>query len=140
MKAIILDQQERILAWMQKQVDSPRFLPDAKGVALEEDGELIAGVAFENWTGSNIFMHVAVNAGVVLTRARIKVAFAYPFLQLKCRRITGLVRADNMKSQQFAEHLGFKQEGRLRHAANDGTDMLVFGLLREECKWLGVTP
>jgi RimJ/RimL family protein N-acetyltransferase len=63
--------------------------------------------------------------------------FAYPFLQLNCRRITGLVRADNFVAQKFDEHLGFRREGLLREACDDGTDMILYGMLKNECRFIG---
>ena len=65
-------------------------------------------------------------------------SFAYPFIQLDCHRVTGLVRADNMEARRFDEHLGFKQEGVIRKGAADGTDMILYGMLKEECRFLGI--
>ena len=62
--------------------------------------------------------------------------FAYPFLQLHCRRVTGLVRVDNLPAQKFDEHLGFVREGLIRSACTDGTDMILYGMLADECKFL----
>ena len=53
-----------------------------------------------------------------------------------CRRVTGLVHDNNHDARRFDEHLGFKQEGVLRKAAPDGDDMIVYGMLREECRWI----
>jgi RimJ/RimL family protein N-acetyltransferase len=122
---------------MAAKVDAPFFFPDAKGVGWESDGVLVGGVVFEQYNGLNIFMHVAIEDGAVVTRKDLRIAFAYPFVHLGCKRITGLVRADNARAQRFDEHLGFRQEGALRQAAADGTDMVVYGMLKEECRWIG---
>lgn len=137
MTTLILGDQFRVLSWMQQKVDAPRFF-EPKAIGWERGGQIVCGVVFEQWSGPNIFMHVAIEDGAVVTRRSLKLAFAYPFTHLNCSRITGLVRADNLKAQRFDEHLGFRLEGRLRSAATDGTDMLVYGMLRNECRWLGV--
>ena len=139
MKRVILDDQQRVLSWVGKKIDAPNFAGDAKAIGWEVDGELQGGVVFENWNGPNIYMHVAINEGCVVTRSDLRIAFAYPFVQLKCNRITGLVRVDNRRAQRFDEHLGFRVEGRLRHAHADGTDMFVYGMVKEDCRWVGVT-
>ena len=61
--------------------------------------------------------------------------FDYPFNQLGVNRITGLVAKKNKEARRFDEHLGFKYEGNMRHALADD-DMLIYGMLKRECKWL----
>jgi RimJ/RimL family protein N-acetyltransferase len=71
-----------------------------------------------------------------LSRHFLKEAFRYPFEQLCVDRITGLVPARNLEAQRFDEHLGFVLEGRARRALPDGDDLLIYGMLREECRWI----
>jgi len=137
MKKVIYGEDERVVRWVGEQVNEDDF-GKAVGIGLEEDGELIAGVVFNLYTGPSISMHVAAVPGKRwMTKEYLFRCFAYPFLQLKCRRITGLVRVDNLDAQRFDEHLGFKREGVLREACEDGTDMIVYGMLREECRFIG---
>ena len=139
MKSVVYGQDQRVCKWVGDRIDEPDFGRDVVGLGLEEDGELIAGVVFNMYTVSSICMHVAADPGRRwMTRDFLWRSFAYPFIQLKCNRITGLVRVDNLDAQRFDEHLGFVKEGRLRKAATDGTDMFIYGMLREECRWLGV--
>jgi RimJ/RimL family protein N-acetyltransferase len=46
------------------------------------------------------------------------------------------VREDNLDAQRFDEHLGFKREGLVRRGADDGTNLILYGMLKEECRWL----
>jgi RimJ/RimL family protein N-acetyltransferase len=138
MKTVIYGQDKRVIDWVSERVNEFDF-GNASGIGLEEDGELIAGVVFNLYTGPSISMHVAAVPGKRwMTKEYLWRCFAYPFLQLKCRRITGLVRADNYDAQRFDEHLGFKREGVMREACDDGTDMIVYGMLRDECRFLGI--
>lgn len=139
MKTVIYGQDARVKAWVAPQVAETSFENTAVGIGLEQDGELIAGVVFNMYTGPGISIHVAAVPGKRwMTRDYLFRTFAYPFLQLNCFRITGLVRTDNLDAQRFNEHLGFKREGLLRRACDDGTDMIVYGMLKEECRWLGI--
>jgi RimJ/RimL family protein N-acetyltransferase len=139
MKNVIYGQDQHICEWVGDRVDEDDFGPGAVGIGLEEDGELIAGVVYNLYTGPSICMHVAAAEGKRwMTREYLWRCFAYPFIQLKCNRITGLVREDNLAAQRFDEHLGFKREGLLRQACTDGTNLILYGMLREECRWLGV--
>lgn len=113
-----------------------RFPPDAPSIGLLENGRIIGGVVYTMYTGNGIMMNVAGGYKGWINRAFLRAAFAYPFKQLGCTRVSGLVRADNYAAQQFDERLGFKREGLVRHGDDDGTDLIMYGMLREECKWI----
>lgn len=113
-----------------------RFPPDAPSIGLLENGRIIGGVVYTMYTGNGIMMNVAGGYKGWINRAFLRAAFAYPFKQLGCTRVSGLVRADNYAAQQFDERLGFKREGLVRRGDDDGTDLIMYGMLREECKWI----
>lgn len=113
-----------------------RFPPDAPSIGLLENGRIIGGVVYTTYTGNGIMMNVAGGYKGWINRAFIRAAFAYPFKQLGCTRVSGLVRVDNFAAQQFDERLGFKREGLVRRGDDDGTDLIMYGMLREECKWI----
>jgi RimJ/RimL family protein N-acetyltransferase len=139
MKSVIYGQDDRVLRWVEQRTNEGTFGPGSVGLGLEEDGELIAGVAFNMYTGASISMHVAAVPGKRwMTKEFLWRSFAYPFIQLNCNRITGLVREDNLDAQKFDEHLGFKREGLLRRACLDGSNMILYGMLKDECRFLRV--
>lgn len=63
----------------------------------------------------------------------IRRVLAYPFQQLKVRRITAEIHAGNERSIRNATALGFREEGRKRRAGPNGTDIVIMGLLPDEC-------
>lgn len=139
MKTVIYGQSKRFVDWFRDKVPDSDFDERAVAIGLEEDGEIIASVVFDMYTGPSICMHVAAVPGKRwMTRDYLWRCFAYPFLQLKCNRITGLVREDNLVAQKFDEHLGFKREGLIRQGATDGTNMILYGMLRDECRFLEI--
>lgn len=139
MKSVIYGQDERFVRWFEEQVPDSEFDKSAVAIGLEQDGEVIASVVFDMYTGPSICMHVAAVPGRRwMTRDYLWRCFAYPFLQLKCNRITGLVREDNLVAQKFDEHLGFKREGLIRRGATDGTNIILYGMLRDECRFLEI--
>ena len=109
---------------------------DTGNIGLLENGKLIGGVLYTRYTGTDVCMHVAGAYPGWVNLSFIKAAFRVPFIQLGCQRCSGLVRVDNHAAQKFDEHLGFKREGVLRKADDDGCDLIIYGMLREECKWL----
>ena len=107
------------------------------GIGFERDGELIAGVMYEGYNGRNIWLHVAALTDKRwLTRSYMKVCFAYPFVQLGVNRISGYVNESNTLARRFDEHLGFKEEARLRGAAADGGDVIIYAMHKEECRYV----
>jgi RimJ/RimL family protein N-acetyltransferase len=109
----------------------------AAGIGLRSDGELIAGVLYDDYNGSNIWMHVAAKPGRRwLTRGYLYTCFAYPFIQCNCQRVTGWVEASNTDSLRFTEHLGFKQEAVLKRAAPNGDDVILYVMFREDCRFI----
>lgn len=136
MKRIVWDQHEKVM----------HFVADTLGVApfekyaalgLESDDRLIAGVVFDNRCEANIMMHVASDGSRYwMTPAYMAACFRYAFIQEKVNLIVGLVRADNVEAQRFDEHLGFKKRGQLPQACTDGTDLIVYGMLKSECRYI----
>lgn len=127
-----------VVPWVAERVDAGQFNAEAKGIGILHRDKLVAGVVYNHYSGCNVYAHIAAEPGRRwATRDNLFVLFYYPFVTLKCNRITGLVRADNVKAQRFDEHLGFRREGLMRKACKDGQDLIVYGMLREECKFLG---
>lgn len=136
MKRIVWDQPERIMQFVAARVGEDCFR-DYTALGLERDGELVAGVLFTNYTHASILMHVASDGSRHwITPAFLGAVFRYPFIQLGCRRVTGLVRADNFAAQRFDEHLGFRREGMMREGTTDGCDLILYGMLKSECRFL----
>lgn len=135
MKKAIYGEDLKVSKWVGERIDEDDFGP-CTSIGLEKDGELVAGVVFNWYTGPSICMHVAGTGRDWLTRDFLYRCFAYPFIQLECNRVTGLVRIDNFAAQKFDEHLGFVREGVIRKGATDGTDFILYGMLKEECRWL----
>ncbi len=102
-----------------------------QAIGSERKGRLDGAVIYTNCSRTNVTASIVLEAP--FTRRFLYAGFWYPFEQLKVRRITALVEAWNEPSICLCKHLGFRVEGRLREAAVEGGDVLVMGLLREEC-------
>lgn len=138
-KKILSANDERVGQWVQARL--PRLhLGQSPYTAIGlvgPTGHLLAGVVYDNYVRVSIDMHVAAVPGKRwMTRQFLGEVFRYPFLQLGVRRVNGKVAADNAAAINFDTRLGFQLEGRIRHALDDGVDLLIFGMLREECRWL----
>jgi RimJ/RimL family protein N-acetyltransferase len=129
---------ERIVAnfpsvaeWVADQVKVKSFLGPHHSFAFFRDGELAGACVFDAFTDHECCIHLAIHSTPVPIWA-IRSALAYPFQQLKLKRITAAIRADNEPALAIAKRNGFVEEGRKRKAAGD-CDEVIMGLLAEEC-------
>lgn len=69
------------------------------------------------------------------TRRVLKTIFDLAFNFWQVERISILVNLDNTPCLNLIKRLGFKQEGLLRQYRDDGSDCLIYGILKSENKW-----
>lgn len=95
-----------------------------------------ATVLYTDWQPEvDIRMHVAAE-GHWLSRTALATFFGFPFQGLGVRRVTAAVAKRNKRARRLDEALQFKYEGNQRKACTNGDDLIWYGMLREECKWL----
>lgn len=125
-----------VVEWMRGK--TPDFgATDAQGIGWAKNGRLVAGVAFTDYNGVNVCMHVAAEGKDWLRRQYLWTCFDYPFNQLGVKRITGLVGEGNLAARKFDEHIGFVLETTLADAHPTG-QLLVYRMFRSECRWLSL--
>lgn len=137
MRHVILNERDRCAEWARQRIAHvPSWGEWCEAIGLEDDGELLAVVVYNLYSGADIAMHIAAVPGRRwMTREFLRVAFRYPFVQLKCRRVSGFVPASNTDALRFDLHLGFVREGLMREALENGEDVIVLGMLERECRW-----
>lgn len=97
---------------------------------------MLAVVLFHNYTDWDVEMSIAsIDPKWALNRTFIKACFTYAFDVLGVDRITGRAETSNDRAIRMDKRLGFKQEGICRRALA-GQDIIIFGMLREECRFL----
>jgi L-amino acid N-acyltransferase YncA len=110
-------------------------LTDAvQAIGLVKNGNLVAGTAYDCWTGRNIFAHQRIVGKT--NREYWRAITSYPFNDLGCDRVTVMIDEHNRESINIVKHMGFEEEGRLVGAVQDGSDMVYLVLWKEDCKML----
>ena len=69
-------------------------------------------------------------------RRMLRIMFGMAFEVFGCKRISLLVNKSNTASLNFVKKLGFQQEGMFRAYRDNGEDCCIFGMLKNECKWI----
>ena len=135
MAQLIYGQEDRLLPWAQDRI-GVTFRRDAYTLGLEKAGELVAVVVYDSFGEVDCNMHIASDGtSAWMNKSLLVSAFAYPFIQLKLNRVTGLVPAKNELALKFDEHLGFVREGYHPKGCKDD-DLISLGMLRENCRFI----
>lgn len=135
MNNLVYGEDERLAAWASEIIGfEPRA--DFKAVGWQEHGKLRAVTLWDGFSQCDCNIHIASDGtGHWLRRQFLTTSFLHPFVQWDLRRVTGLVPAKNHAALRFDLHLGFVQEGVIRHALPDD-DIILLGLLREDCRFI----
>lgn len=116
------------------------FSKDAVALGVVRHGRLLGGAVFDQYTEhqgqSNIVMSAAFDSPAWCTRKTLRQLYSYPFVQVGCRRMTTITRADNATARKADLMMGFREEGVLRCYFPGDVDAIVYGMLREECRWI----
>lgn len=126
--------------WVCERATSTRYTPGtAQAIGRVKAGQIVAGVLYQDFNGVNVFCHIAGEGRGWLDRRFLSIIFHYPFVQLKARRITGVVPSTNERARKFDEHLGFELEAILSGAHPEG-DLCIYTMTAEKCRWLKELP
>jgi RimJ/RimL family protein N-acetyltransferase len=132
---LIYGDEGRLLPWAQERI-GVSFRADAYTIGLERSGRIAAVVVYDTFSEADCCMHIASDGTRAwMTKALLLAAFAYPFVQLGLRRVTGVVAARNHEALAFDEHLGFRREGLHPHGLRDD-DLITLGMLRQDCRFI----
>ncbi|CAM8655133.1 GNAT family N-acetyltransferase [Sphingobium cupriresistens] len=136
MHTIILDRPSMLISWAEQQL-GVRFFEDARAIGWGNDTAIRAVAIYERWSGNDCCVHLVSDGQPGwLARPFLAAGFHYPFVTAGLRRITGLVPANNDRAIRLNQHFGYREEGCLRHGVSDGVDLIIMGMLREECRFI----
>lgn len=107
-----------------------------KVIAVIDHSRIRGACVFDRFTDGDCVIHMASDgSGTWASKRFIHEVFAYPFIQLRQRRVTALVKSRNTHALQLDLKLGFQREGVLRMGASDD-DLVVLGMLKSECRFI----
>ncbi len=128
---------ESIRDWVSRELGQEKLGGDKfAALGIMSDGELIGGAIYHQFTGNMIEISLASISPAWCSRKTLKAIFSYPFEQMGVTRMNAFCDKKNKKIRKIMERIGFKQEGCLRKALPNSHDAIVYGMLRDECKWI----
>jgi hypothetical protein len=132
-----------VCAYMREKTDVVFDPAACQGFAvLADDGTFMAGVLvsevrYMNGTAIDCQISCATEASVAWSPEVCRAVFAYVFKQLGCVRCTSITKKSNTRARGFLEALNFKLEGTMRRGYDGAKDALIYGLLAEDCDFVG---
>lgn len=135
LNGFIYGDNDRLVGWAAEVIGfTPRN--DVQAIGWQENGQLRAVTLWDGFSACDCNIHIASDgSGKWLRRPFLRASFWHPFVQFNLRRVTGLVPAKNAAALRFDLHLGFVREGLIRNALPDD-DIIILGMLREDCRFL----
>lgn len=131
-----------VAEWTALQFGQPKdYFNPCCAIGIIEGNKIIAGVIFNNQkkSGGNPYMLEMTVASIDrrwATRHNLRALFSYPFIQLGLERVNTQCDSTDEGAIMFNKRLGFIEEGSARKAFPTGSDAILFGMLKGECKWL----
>jgi RimJ/RimL family protein N-acetyltransferase len=128
---------EYVARWVGARVQIEDFgACTAIGIVDDAENEVIAGVVYNNFREASIEATIASSTPRWCSKGILHSIFWYPFCQLGVSRLTAITEVTNQHAAYFLSRLGFQQEGVIRRGFRNGVDAIIYGMLREECRWL----
>jgi RimJ/RimL family protein N-acetyltransferase len=131
---IVLEQLPSIRQWAECRLQCD--FGECRTIANYRGGELVGVIIFNNFKVSSAEFSVILKNEYGYSREFLRVAANYIFNIERKWRLTAFVNPLNTKAKALIEKAGFIYEGTQREAADGGGDLLMFGLLKSECKWV----
>lgn len=115
--------------WMNKRTRLP-WSSDVRTIGcMRDDGTISCAVAYNAWTMSSCWMHVAFDGPHSLSRKLWRAAFEYPFIKCGMEAVYGLTPKNLDDALHMNEKLGFRRIA-------ETVDCVMFEMRHDECRWI----
>ncbi|MBE6452996.1 MAG: GNAT family N-acetyltransferase [Alphaproteobacteria bacterium] len=134
---IVTDYHEQITDWVCFGLGMDKaWLDNHYTIGFVYQGRLIGGLIYHNIRfGRDVWWTLYTTDKHWCNRRILKFMFSVAFDYFKCKRITVMTTKSNLKCQKLAKDLGFRQEGNLLGYADNGEDIIIMGIQREQSKF-----
>lgn len=119
--------------WVALQMGGLFDVEHSQAIGLQRNGELVAGIIYENWNGKSVVCHIAIRGRI--TPEFLSVISQYAYVQCGAHKIIAPASSDNRRSVDMLRKMGFREECRIRNA-QPGGDICLFTMTKDSCKYL----
>ena len=135
--SILFGADEEIAAYVAKKIGRRQPFEKFTALGVVRRGVPVGGIVYHNYQDWGcIEVSLAFDSPLWCTPQTLRGLFAYPFIGLRCVRMTAVVARRNKRSRRLVKGLGFKEEGVARRGYDGRDDAVGYGLLRGECRFI----
>jgi len=102
--------------------------------------KIIGGAVFNEYSGFDVNITIGATSPRWCTKGVLGEIAQRVYEDWGCKRMTALVGKNNKTSRKLIEGVGFKLEGKKRGGFDGLQDLMIYGMLKDECKWLEIKP
>lgn len=136
--AVLYGMDATVLAFVHERLPHVGDFGPCVALGVVRDGALIGGVVFNNYNprGRDIEISAAFDTSAWFRPRTLRRILEYPFATAECARLTLQVGRKGKPARAFAEKAGFRLEGVKRRGFDGRQDLMMYGLLASECRFL----
>ena len=130
---------EIVVNWVARKISDKLGFDNPIGIGIMNwNHDIVVGVVLDNYRveSNSICVSLAITGKKAFTRRFIKNVFRTIFNDIGVNRVSAMIEHDNVKSIRAIEALGFVREGVMREQSYNMKDLVVYGMLNRECRWL----
>lgn len=110
---------------------------DLKMIGWVKNNKLAMVVGFNGFFGKICNIHVAMLPEFHFTpKVMLKEVFNYVFNTSQRELVLGILNSNNHEAIRYDEHLGFTELSRIPGMHDEGGDVVVLGMYKQDCKYL----
>lgn len=105
--------------------------------SVADSGVLLAAALFDNWTHTAVTAHIWANKPQGLfSKEFLEAIFSYPFIMCNKKVIVTTTPSNAKDSLAVSRAFGFRETYRIKDGWNDGIDMVIKEMRREDCRYI----
>lgn len=129
---LIYGHDKEVAAWAAGRLGLSNYEP-CTAIGVEKDGFIVGAALFNNYHPElSIEISLVCLDKRQFTRQNIKKILAYPFIQLRVKRVQATCSKRNKIVRSFLERTGFRLEGISRLGWREGGDAAVYSLIKPD--------
>ena len=110
---------------------------DMQCVGWVSEGKLVIVVGLQGFLGKVCQIHLAFAPGWHYSpRSMLREVFRHAFITAGREMLVGIVNSKNEKALRMDAHLGFRELYRLPGMHDDGGDLVLIGMTKDNCRYL----
>ncbi len=137
------DRQNDVCRWASSQLyGRDDVFNGDKAIGWIKDGQIFGATIYSDFkTDAKGKLFSCEMTGICLdkrwaNRYILRELFAYPFTQLKLKRVQMITSVNAGGVNNVVSKLGFTKEGILRQGYVLGGDAVIWGMLQQDCEWI----